>query len=307
MERFISCNKILELLSPYFDGELCKEESTRIKSHIIKCKKCTQEFKYLKQISRLIKNSVTNIELPKILDEQEIVDILYTEINCNEVLEHLNEYVDNEVGFKLHFLISKHLNHCESCNEQYNELLKLNQFIDKSLSEIDEENFNIADNLDINIDEVLECHHSQDNLSSYIDRELDRDEIVSISKHLLSCKYCRQDFEDLKSTKNAVKKYFENFKHKELNFSESLIVDRALKSEQKTIFTLATTAMFIIAGLTWFSISSIEPNIIKNVYKKQTDTEQKAPAYYVNAEDYMLMTANSDCTMGVIPIRYENK
>lgn len=57
----MNCSKIEELLSPYIDGELSRDEIIRVERHILECKNCEELLKDF----QLIKEKVRGIEIPQ--------------------------------------------------------------------------------------------------------------------------------------------------------------------------------------------------------------------------------------------------
>ncbi len=58
----MNCKETEELLSPYIDGELNREEIIKVEKHILECKKCGELLKDFK----LIKNKIKSIEIPQV-------------------------------------------------------------------------------------------------------------------------------------------------------------------------------------------------------------------------------------------------
>jgi hypothetical protein len=58
----LNCKEIEELLSPYIDGELNREEIIKVENHILECKECKELLKDF----QLIKSKIKSIEIPQI-------------------------------------------------------------------------------------------------------------------------------------------------------------------------------------------------------------------------------------------------
>jgi len=58
----LNCKEIEELLSPYIDGELNREEIIKVEKHILECKKCNELLKDF----QLIKSKIKSIEIPQV-------------------------------------------------------------------------------------------------------------------------------------------------------------------------------------------------------------------------------------------------
>lgn len=57
MNDFFSCSEIVDLLSPYFDGELDEKDTKIVKKHLGQCLNCRRELENMKKLSVLIKGS----------------------------------------------------------------------------------------------------------------------------------------------------------------------------------------------------------------------------------------------------------
>lgn len=58
----MKCNKIEDLLSPYLDGELERDDIIRVEKHLSECEKCSLTLKSFV----LIKQKVRRIEIPEV-------------------------------------------------------------------------------------------------------------------------------------------------------------------------------------------------------------------------------------------------
>lgn len=97
-------------------------------------------------------------------------------MNCEEIRDLLYFYINKELNAPLEEYISMHLEECEECNTQYNEIL-----------------------------EEIKINKNIENLSAYIDNELTDKENIQIKKNIISNSNIRDEYEKLLSLKQLIK------------------------------------------------------------------------------------------------------
>lgn len=304
MENNLSCDDLKTLISVYFDNELSEEESEMLISHLDKCPLCTQELENIRNLSGLIKNSVNTIEFEDIDIASTVINRLYKEnlISCDEVLNEMSCYLDGEVDLKLHYLIEDHLNNCSACKSEFDMLEKLSNSIKLSF-EIDND-IDLCSKIIPKFDNIELCREISEKLSEYLDKELPREDAVKVSEHLLACKYCRRDYDNLKEISLIVKNYLKksSYSPEILNlYSTDEIMARLDKSERRRVFLTSVAAVFLMAILSWFSISTVEPTIINQPEKINMNESGS-----LKAEDFLFNKAYSTPSEGAISVLYEN-
>ena len=128
MENNLSCNDIKILISPYFDNELSSKESKIVENHLINCFICALELEKIKKLSEILKDFAVRTEFSQPDLSSIVLNRVYdrNKITCNEVLEKVSAYDDNELVLRLHYEIKEHLENCSSCKFKYNESPEFN-------------------------------------------------------------------------------------------------------------------------------------------------------------------------------------
>lgn len=131
MESDLSCNKVKTLLSAYFDDELSEKDTRNVENHLSKCAECSNDLNNINNLSTYFKNSGKRIFPSQHNVVKTVIDRVFNEkeLTCNEVLEEVSAYHDGELSQKLHYLVDNHLRNCESCNLEYENLVKISKLI----------------------------------------------------------------------------------------------------------------------------------------------------------------------------------
>ncbi|OGI21113.1 MAG: hypothetical protein A2287_10660 [Candidatus Melainabacteria bacterium RIFOXYA12_FULL_32_12] len=312
MENSVSCDHVKLLVSAYFDNELSDEEADVVDNHLNKCPLCAKELENIKNLSGLLKGFSDKFEYKESNLASTVVDRICNikTIACNEVLDELSAYFDGELDLKLHYLVEEHVNSCASCKTELNKIEKLSSYI-KSTCNMDKE-LNLWPDVEADLNNVDTCNEMYSNLSAFLDRELPKNEIVKISEHLLACKHCRRDYENLKTTQFAVKNYFiKSVTDKDASNKDiyNNTLEKLDKTQHRRELLTSIVAIFIMALLGWFSMNTIEPIIMKKAYghnPKVVNPDRPVFVKYAKAEDFLFTQAFSMPQEGVISILYEN-
>ncbi len=65
----MSCTNVQNLIMPYLDGDLSKDESNAVEDHVQECRKCARDLDNSQYLSRLLKDNLDLPEAPKDLRE----------------------------------------------------------------------------------------------------------------------------------------------------------------------------------------------------------------------------------------------
>lgn len=150
----------------------------------------------------------------------------------------------------------------------------------------------------------LSCYEVNDNLSAFLDRELSREEIGDMSEHLLACETCRKNYESLKLTQIAVKKYFsQTSSAPEVS---KKVMRRFNNTERHRRIFVSISAMIMLLLLSWFSANIIQPSIEKSSYTHNSDTIDPDKPIYVKSENFLITEAYYTPTKGALSFLYEN-
>lgn len=123
MNDFLTCNEVKELLSPYFDNELSKNECIKVEKHLKRCAECRQEFENIKKLSCSIKNSFGKNSSSDYFYDQE--GLLPEDLEkCMSVRFNLSAFIDGETPKQKTIEILEHIINCEFCRKQYEKVKK---------------------------------------------------------------------------------------------------------------------------------------------------------------------------------------
>ena len=229
---------------------------------------------------------------------------------CYEVKELIEAYYDNELSTDESRLVKEHIEGCEICAQELANLKNLGNLIKNSSNNIEcsVRNLDFCSDLKIHLDNRHVCESINDKLSPYIDKELTKDELMEISEHLLYCRFCRRDYENLKETQHILKDYFTRigFGADTLPAIEKIVAD-VYKKEKISYLAGMFAASAALIILTWFSMNIIEPAIFKEAYKDHRAVTNKDKPLYVNAEDFLLKSIYSVPSEGAIAVAYDQE
>ena len=135
------------------------------------------------------------------------------ELTCGQILALMSFYIGNNLTPKLKSYVDDHLKDCKECREAY---------------------LNAKSDLEIIIDIESTSNNSSyqekqyenfvDNLSAYIDNELDSDESVRIKKFVISNPAARQKLENMYTFRNIMQNSFEKTKNElKTDYSKRII------------------------------------------------------------------------------------
>lgn len=129
--------------------------------------------------------------------------------------------------------------------------------------------------------ELNNCEEIQEQLSPFIDGELQKDEILLVTEHLIVCEICQKEYYALKQTSFHIQNYFDSCNNT-LTLKKTDIKNIIFKSKVRHFAEIATSSVAVIAVfgiLSWFSINTFESRFIQD----KTNNRE-----YVKAETYMM-------------------
>lgn len=181
-----------------------------------------------------------------------------TNIRCDYVQKNLSAYYDKELGPNLYKEIQEHLRECITCRREFSNIAKTAYQLMQAFEKVD------MPEIIVDIDKALECHFVLDNLDEYVDRQLPKKDMSKISEHILNCKSCRDDYEDLKKLKKITKWYFSVFKMpSNVVNCKKLVQDSMGSSPSKVAWTsvacLAGALFLMLLSAMLFSPDNINP------------------------------------------------
>lgn len=207
-------------------------------------------------------------------------------IICKKVSSLLSLYIDNKVTDSEKEFIETHLNECEICYNKYIYLKSLikslkdsyKQIVELSLKKQKQECFI-----------VREHEKFRENMSPYIDNELDVKECYEFRKHLTKSKTAQKELKNAYRIQKELKNSFEKTKQKVSNgiskrVIQNLKMTNTKKSEQflYTFFNFKIAKIAILLGI--FILGGYE--IFNNNKTIKYKTEPTIKNEYITKSEY---------------------
>jgi len=175
-------------------------------------------------------------------------------LTCNQVLALLTFFIENKLNKNIMQSIEYHLNICENCRERYLNLRKILYNYQEISTKINENGTELyCDN---------QYKIFKENLSAYIDNELDDYENYKIKKFTVSNKLARQDLEDALIFKNLLKESYNKIKDEfKIDLSTqtiNLIFENNSQKPRKFQWIKSFYVMFIIMIIVYTLILSLQ-------------------------------------------------
>lgn len=314
---FNNCNEIKNNLSAYLDKELSEEDSLAVESHLSNCHDCLNELELLKNLSEKTKQCFLekDFDIPDFsLNIIERLNNDSVKISCEEVCENLSSYFDGELDTPEYYRVEEHIQSCEKCTQKYRTLEKLRDLISLSVNNNTIDCWQEIYSRLINSDNV-DCPIVISHLSDYVDKEINDKLSKAISAHILTCKNCRNSYEQIKYIKNITQKALME-PAKSINMWSN-VRNRLIKDNNRYTFAASSVASIITIFLVWYSLNTILPynslnnKSVANEYNDNIqNTGNKASnsdiiANNMNGSDnYMFSNAFNFPTTNVLPFYY---
>ena len=170
------------------------------------------------------------------------------EISCEQISVLLTYFIDKKLNKKLMTEIEYHLNICENCRKKYMNLLKITQNYEEIREKIYGEEDNKRDETD-----YLEKEYKlfQENLSAYIDNELEDKENIRIKKIAIMHPAARQELEDIICFRQLLQDSFKKTKSKMKKDLSGWTIDKiCTKSKEESSKTNITQVLNIVLFFT---------------------------------------------------------
>lgn len=316
----LPCETIKTLLSAYLDGEISDDEKLSIEQHLGDCGSCREEFLALKNLCSNIQTSL-NADIIPIPDlSEKVLGMLNnsTELVCDEIDEKLSAYFDGELDITDYCSVEEHLKSCVQCNNKYNELDYLRNLIQSSVNSLD---IDLWSKIYARLVQSghIECKFVLENLSAFIDKELDEESARELQEHIVSCKNCKKDFDSIENLQQHIRAAL-LLPAKKIDLWPAVYMRLNRKTRQLT-FVYAAAASFMMIILVWLTLSAVFPEsklnrnsspVVLN-YGNMLETKQKSSsrpnivAENPNtSDDYMFTSVLDTPPTGVLPIIYHD-
>lgn len=175
---------------------------------------------------------------------------------CKKVASMLSLYIENKLDDEEKFFVENHFINCVSCYQKYLEMKKIVNNLHLEYKKLLDEFEKIESNQNFSIREYETFYN---NISPYIDDELNYDESIQFRKYILKSKSARTELANAYKLKNNIKRSIAKLKDSSnINFSKRIL--KKLKEENRNTFDIIYQRAAIILG---FTLSTI---IIIGVY-----------------------------------------
>jgi anti-sigma factor RsiW len=310
----ITCEFVNTLLSAYIDGEINSAEKEAIETHLAQCILCQEELDILRQLSIKVKNLFINekFDIPDL--STAVLDRLQNDtISCENVIAELSAYFDGELEPAQYFAIDDHLSTCSECKTKYHQLENLRKLIKLSVDAVDIDYWNTIYKRLIQPD-ALECSFIKDQLSAYVDKEVERKLYQAISEHVMLCKNCRKDLKELKNLQDTIKTAL-LLPAKDIDFWPDVCM-RLEKEKREKTFALSAAASVFMVILVWLTLSVIFPlgsidgkleaMVIEPGQSQNKSTTISSASGFNTSDAYLFSSVFDEPPSGVIPIMYSD-
>ncbi len=268
-----ACADFENELSAFIDGELEQDRNSELLEHLNSCGGCKEVHVQFKQTSSLISQAklAAYAKCPDIWGELS----LKLPSVCETIQSDFSAYLDGELIVPAKEGVSEHLNSCQPCHLQFQDLSQVNNLLSRGL-EIGDLEIDIWSQIKNRLDE--DCQLIRDDLSSFYDREVTAQRHRTITSHLLECSDCRDQLAMVSQTGDMLRDSYqpefpENFdlwpeiktKMQVVQFSprEKRKKDAWSPRSLQLVGAVAIVVSGIVAGLTLFlnsnSVVSVKP------------------------------------------------
>jgi len=211
---------------------------------------------------------------------------------CKKVTAMISLYIDDRLNVEHKLFIEDHFKICPTCYQKYKEIkniienLKLSS--EKMLKQV--EGIETA-----NLFNIREYERFNNNISAYVDNEMNDDDSIEFRKYLLKSKSARVDLKnayDLKTkVKSSVTDCIENV---DINFSRKIVrmlkEQRVQKRNRMDVFTkvaiLLGLFVFATSGMYFFLHSEKAPNPFFKYQKKVIYVKNTPPVFETNRKNF---------------------
>lgn|SRR5574344_440942 len=128
-------------------------------------------------------------------------------LTCEQVLALMSFYVDNKLSEPLAKQVKAHLDICSDCAESYKNFQEMLGKI------VDNQNNKLQETVNANSFNTKQYNDFKQNLSAYLDNELELSENIRIKKIAISNPLARQDLESMYSFKKLLHSAFDKTKN----------------------------------------------------------------------------------------------
>lgn len=195
------CVRCRSDLSAFVDGQLESHTQTELQAHISNCELCSQELETLRSLTQLLTEGLNPEDVPMPDLWSRIEDSLPSA--CELVKDDLSAYLDNELPPAAQEGVHKHIKECLPCMAAFKDLNEANKVIAKGLELPASIKIDLWPAVKARLNE--DCALIQSELSSYADQEVPTLRHRGITKHLLDCQACRDNFDNISAVGDIIR------------------------------------------------------------------------------------------------------
>lgn len=288
------CIDYQEDLSALLDSELGDQDKAEVTKHLTDCCECASRFETINSLSSFIGHEALNLQT------QDLWEKIQADLPsvCEVIEEDLSAYLDGELPPAAQEGVNAHLKDCRSCLEKFKLLNATNQLLAKGLE--------LPETIEVDVWSAIksrisaDCDVVGDELSAYVDQEVEVARHRFITTHLIGCMGCRDDFEKITQMGDVIKEHYKPHIPENLNLWPGIkskmpqvvpFTPRQTQGNKKNIVqprfaVMATAAAAVIALLgsltLWLSLPeeanlpriSPESYLIESSFQEPTDTAE---------------------------------
>lgn len=173
------------------------------------------------------------------------------QLSCEQVGALMPFYIEDKLSTKLSEYVTEHLRNCPACMQKYEALKNMvKKFIDIQSEEIE------------NPYATKQYEDFKENLSAYIDNELNDIDSIKIKKIAISNPLARQDLENIYTFKKLLHSSFEKTRNEFKNDYSKQIIYQIQQKTEKT----ETDPFLKLAVMFFLMITCIVAGIIAILY-----------------------------------------
>ncbi len=200
-----TCTRIKEELSSYLDNETSSMVRSEIADHLLECECCRQECEGLRAVSQLLSKKLPGEELP-------IPDIwgqvsAHLPNMCEVINDDLSAYLDGELPLSAQEGINSHLKECFNCRDKFKKLNATNQLISKALELPQTLIVDLWGGVKSRLN--ADCTLIRSELSVFVDQEVATLRHRTITRHLLECQECQEEFNGLSQMGDLIRTHYQ--------------------------------------------------------------------------------------------------
>lgn len=173
-------------------------------------------------------------------------------LTCTQVSALLSFYIDDKLSNQLKQFVEAHLETCPTCRaklEALRSMVKSLKEVHEKLAAIKAESKEISD---------PQYDAFKENLSAYVDNELDDEENIKVKKYIISNAKARQDLENLYNLKKVLHNSFDRAKNEaKEDYSKYILKRIDIQEEIYGPDSFAKVVALFILILTVFTITAV--------------------------------------------------